>query len=159
MNFPFTKNGFDRAKKELHELMFVERPEIIAEFSDAKSSGDPEEDTGIQAVQERQDFIDRRIDELQKIISNAVVIDITANNPARIAFGATVTLVHTETNKESVYTIVGSYESDPNKGLVSYLAPLGAQLLGKEVGDEITIIVGNFDSSYEIVKIAYDEIP
>jgi transcription elongation factor GreA len=67
--------------------------------------------------------------------------------------GTTVTVLNTDTDVESTYTILGEHDSDPNNGIISFKSPLGSELLQRSVEDEVEIRAGNNISNYEIIKI------
>lgn len=153
--FPLTKEGFLALEQELKNLKGVERPNIIAAISEARSHGDLSENAEYSAAKEKQSFIEGRIQELEVVISRAQVIDTAANNPDIIRFGAKVLVVDEDTDKESKYQIVGDYEADINKNKISVSSPLAKALIGKEVGDTAEYTAPGGRKSFEILEIAY----
>jgi transcription elongation factor GreA len=87
------------------------------------------------------------------------LVDIILIKPMRpgvyefVEMGTTVTIMNLETEKESTYTILGVSDSDPESGIISFKSPLGAELIGREVGDEVEIQAGNNFSEYEVINI------
>ena len=133
--FPLTKNGFIALEAELKNLKGVERPNIIAAIAEARSHGDLSENAEYSAAKEKQSFIEGRIQELEAVISRAQVIDPAQTKSDVIRFGATVVVVDEDTEEEKKYQIVGDYEADIEKNLISLSSPLAKALIGKEAGD------------------------
>ena len=75
-----------------------------------------------------------------------------------MSFGSTITILNLNTDKEVVYTIVGTTESNPSKGLISFNSPLAKELIGKEEGDEVIINLPAGETEFEILKIEYKPI-
>ncbi len=113
--FPLTKEGFTALEQELKNLKGVERPNIIAAISEARSHGDLSENAEYSAAKEKQSFIEGRIQELEAVISRAQVIDPSLNKGGIVRFGAVVLVVDEDTDRESKYQIVGDYEADIEK--------------------------------------------
>ena len=128
--FPLTKNGFIALEAELKNLKGVERPNIIAAIAEARSHGDLSENAEYSAAKEKQSFIEGRIQELEAVISRAQVIDPAQTKSDVIRFGATVVVVDEDTEEEKKYQIVGDYEADIEKNLISLSSPLAKDLIG-----------------------------
>lgn len=155
---PMTEYGYQKLTHELSDLKKVQRPETVIELDIARSHGDLKENAEYHAAKDRLAFIDSRIHELSILLSKAQVIDPTSYDHDKIRFGSTVMLENLKTNEEVVYTIVGSTESNPYKGLISYHSPLSKQLMGKGEGEEVTIILPSGKQEYEVLEVAYKEI-
>src|SRR5258707_698320 len=98
--FPMTLAGEQNLKEELHRLEKVERPRIVAAISEARAHGDLKENAEYHAAKEQQGLAEARIRDIKEKLSNAQVIDITAvKNEGQIVFGATVTLINSETEE------------------------------------------------------------
>ena len=135
---PITRKGFDNLRKELERLINIERPSNVKAIEEARAHGDLSENAEYHAAKERQSFIEGRIQELQVQMGQCDIIEI--NGPYEKAiFGATVTVENVDTGEERTYTLVGPYESAPEKGRISVSAPLGRALIGKEEGDEVKV--------------------
>ena len=153
--FPLTKKGFLRLEQELKNLKGVERPNIIAAISEARSHGDLSENAEYSAAKEKQSFIEGRIQELEAVVSRAQVIDPAERTGNTIYFGATVAVVDVDTDKENSYQIVGDYEADINNNKISISSPLAKALLGKEVGDEVEYMAPGGKKTFEILEVSY----
>lgn len=131
-----TKEGLDELKKEFDQLTKVKRPDILERVSQARSMGDLSENAEYVAAREELSFIDGRIDELEELIKQAVLIQET-HSKGLVKLGSTVT-VNTKGKKE-VFTVVGEWEADPHEKKISHESPLGKALLGKKVGEKVEV--------------------
>jgi transcription elongation factor GreA len=153
--FPMTGPGLQRLVDELRNLKSVERPAIIVAIAEARSHGDLSENAEYSAARERQSFIEGRIEELEAVTSAAEVIDPASLSGDSVKFGALVSLVDEETDKQSSYQIVGVYEADIKQGLLSVSSPLAKSLIGKKIGDTVSVPAPGGDRSYEILGVKY----
>ena len=150
-----TALGLERLEKELKNLKSVERPNIIAAIAEARAHGDLSENAEYSAAKEKQSFIEGRIKELESIISRAEVIDVKTLAGDTVKFGATVRIVDEETEEELTYQIVGDYEADIKRNLISTSAPIGRALIGKKVGTSIEVATPKGARFYEILTVEY----
>jgi transcription elongation factor GreA len=153
--FPMTAPGLLRLEEELRTLKSQDRPAIIRSIAEARSHGDLSENAEYHAARERQSFIEGRIAELEEITSAAEVIDPGALSGSHVKFGAHVRLVDEETDKESTYQIVGMHEADIKCARLSISSPLAKALIGKKVGDAVSVPAPGGDRSYEILEIRF----
>ncbi len=153
--FPMTAPGLLRLEQELRQLKSVERPAIIRAIAEARSHGDLSENAEYHAARERQSFLEGRVLELEDIISSAEVIDPASLSGEHVKFGAHITLVDEETDKEVAYQIVGVHEADIKQGLLSISSPLAKALIGKKPGDSISVPAPSGDRTYEIIAVKY----
>jgi len=153
--FPMTGPGLQRLEEELRQLKAQERPAIIRAIAEARAHGDLSENAEYHAARERQSFIEGRIAELEEITSAAEVIDPSSLSGDHVKFGAHVWLVDEETEKEANYQIVGVHEADIKAARLSISSPLAKALIGKKVGDSISVPAPGGDRSYEILGIKY----
>ena len=154
---PMTKNGYEKLSKELAHLKEVEKPAIVEEVDIARSHGDLKENAEYHAARDKQSFIEGRILALSDLISRAVIIDPSTLEHNVVSFGSTIELI-ADDDTELSYTILGSIESNPDNGIISFYSPLSKQLLGKEEGDSITINLPTGVKTFEIDSIFYKEI-
>ena len=155
---PMTSYGYEKLCAELKNLKEVERPRIVVEIDIARSHGDLKENAEYHAAREKQAFIEARINELGLMLSNAQVIDPSTLLHNKVSFGSSVRILNLNTDKEFVYTLVGSTESNPSRGLISVSSPIAKSLMGKAQGDEITIELPNGENEFEILEVFYREI-
>ena len=151
---PMTEAGYERLSDELKKLKGVERPAIIAAIADARSHGDLSENAEYHSAREKQSFIEGRIMELESVVGRVNVIKVKTIKSDSVVFGATVTLAD-EDDKEVTYKIVGEYESDASKKEISIKSPVAKALIGKKVGDEVSVKVPAGVKVYEVVNIKY----
>ena len=150
-----TAPGLQRLEEELRHLKSVERPAIIRAIAEARSHGDLSENAEYHAARERQSFIEGRVIELEEIVSAAEVIDPASLSGDRVLFGAHVKVVDEESEKESEYQIVGVHEADIKHARLSISSPLSKALIGKKVGDTVSVPAPGGDRSYEILQIKF----
>ncbi|MBB2177103.1 transcription elongation factor GreA [Gluconacetobacter johannae] len=153
--FPMTGKGLQRLEEELRRLKSEERPAIIRAIAEARSHGDLSENAEYHAARERQSFTEGRILELEDIVSAAEVIDPATLSGDQVKFGAQVSLVDEETDKEATYQIVGVHEADIKQGLLSISSPLAKSLIGKRIGDSVSVPAPGGDRTYEILAVTY----
>ena len=152
---PMTKGGHEILTAELTDLKKVQRPQVIADISEARAHGDLSENAEYHAAKERQSFIEGRIQELESVLGRADVIDTSNFSGDTIRFGATVTVVDEDTDEEHAYQIVGEYEGDMENNKISLTAPLSKALIGKTVGDSVSVRTPKGEKDYEILKATY----
>jgi transcription elongation factor GreA len=153
--FPMTGPGLQRLEDELRQLRSSERPAIIRQIAEARTHGDLSENAEYHAARERQSFIEGRIAELEEIVGSAEVINPSTLSGEHVMFGAHVSLVDEETEKEATYQIVGVHEADIKGGRLSISSPLAKALIGKKVGDTASVPAPGGDRSYEILGIKF----
>ena len=151
---PMTAAGHEALEKELKHLKSVERPAIIRAISEAREHGDLSENAEYHSAKEKQSFIEGRIKEIEGILSLAEVID-PKKLSGPIKFGATVTLIDDDTEKEHTWQIVGEHEANIEQGLLNIKSPIARALIGKEEGDTVEVRTPGGDRGYEVLKIAY----
>ena len=152
---PITAAGHAALEAEFLRRQQVERPRIIAAIAEARSHGDLSENAEYHSAKEAQSHNEGRLVELEDLLQRAEVIDVTKLNGTTVKFGATVTLIDEDTEKESVFQIVGETEADVKSGRVSVTSPTARALIGKKAGDSVEVNTPGGGKSYEIVKVAY----
>lgn len=151
-----TPDGAKKLRAELEHLWTVERPRVTQEVADAAAQGDRSENAEYIYGKRRLREIDRRVRFLSKRLDDVTVVNEPPSDPSRAFFGAWVTL-EDEDGKEVTYRIVGPDESSVERGWISMEAPVAKALLGKRVGDEVTVRVPKGEAIYSVVAIAYRE--
>ncbi len=147
-----TKEGLAELKKEYDELVRVKRPDVLARVTQARNMGDLSENAEYVASREELTFIDGRIDELEIILKQAVVIreGLKTSNHA-VKLGSTVTL--NSNGKKEVFTVVGEWEADPTNKKISHESPLGKVLIGTKVGEKVQVEAPAGKITYSVVSI------
>ena len=152
---PMTAGGLKTLEDELRQLKFTERHKIIKAIEIAREHGDLSENAEYHSAREKQSFIEGRILELEGIISYAEVIDPTTLSGDIVRFGATVEFTDEDTNEESTFKIVGTYEANVERGKLSVTSPTARALIGKSIGDSVEVTTPSGSKSYEIIKVNY----
>jgi transcription elongation factor GreA len=150
-----TAGSYASLVDELKHLKTIERPAVIKAIEEARAHGDLSENAEYHAAKEKQGFIEGRVGELEAKISLAEVIDPKMLTGSSVKFGATVCVADEDTDEESTYQIVGTDESDIKKGLLSVSSPLARALIGKEVGDTVSVEAPGGARGYEIVTVEF----
>jgi len=150
---PITREGFEALQKELFHLKKNERPKSINAIEEARAHGDLSENAEYDAAKNRQGLLEARINDLEYKLGNADVIDPDTLPKDRALFTCVVLLENIDTGDSVKYQLVGPDESDIAKGRISISSPLGKAILGKKVGDEITLQVPGGKRCYELIEI------
>ena len=127
-----TYEGLKALEDELHELKVNRRREVAQKIKEAREQGDLSENAEYDAAKEEQRDIELRIEEIDKILKNAEVVDDNDGDSSVINVGCTVTIKDLEFNEEMEYKIVGSTEADSLKGKISNESPVGKALIGRD---------------------------
>lgn len=152
---PITPEGAARLRDELHTRKTVERPAITQAIAEARAHGDLSENAEYHAARERQGFNEARIKDIEDKLARAEIIDPSKIEGDRVAFGARVKLLNTETDEEVVYRILGADEADIKQGSISITAPMARSLLGREIGDEVKVRTPAGERVYEILEVDF----
>lgn len=145
-----TKEGLRQLEDELQGLVQVRRGEIAERIRAARDFGDISENAEYTEAKNEQSLVEGRIQTLEAMVRNAVVIEDEPREEGVVAVGASVTVV-TEDGDET-YTIVGAAEADPLRGRISNESPLGRALLGHRVGDEVEWTQPNGSSQVTTIR-------
>ena len=149
---PMTRTGYEKLEGELKRLKSVERPKIVKEIEEARALGDLSENAEYHAAKERQGHIEGRIAMLEDKLARAQVIDPSGQDGDSVRFGATVVLEDADSGAQLTYTILGEDEADVAQGQISITSPVARALLGKEVGDAVTVHVPKGTRELEILE-------
>ena len=153
---PLTVQGDNVLRERLTDLKFVQRPQISEAIAEARAHGDLKENAEYHAAREQQGLIEAKIKEIESTLSNATIIDVKElPQTGRVVFGSTVKLFNLETENSISYKIVGSLESDPAQGSISFDTPIGKGLIGKSIGDEVTIETPAGSETFEIEDVLH----
>ncbi|HNQ46260.1 MAG TPA: transcription elongation factor GreA [Syntrophorhabdus sp.] len=153
MKFPITREGYESLKKEHEFLLNTKRPAILKAIEEAREHGDISENAEYDAAKEEFQFLQQRVAEIEEKIMNSEIVDGRQGDGDTVAFGCCIVLKNLDTDEDVIYTLVGPYESDIQKGRISMSSPLGRALLGKGVGDEVAFKAPGGNRIYEIVRI------
>lgn len=145
-----SKEGLEKLKAELHYLKTEKRREVASRIEKAKELGDLRENADYHDAKDEAGWTESRIIELEDAINRAHVIE--ARSSDAVAIGCRVKV--TGGGKEKTFTIVGSTEADPLKGLISNESPLGQAFLGKKVGEAAEVKVPSGTVTYTVQEIS-----
>lgn len=147
-----TKEGEAKLTKELRHLIDIDRPEVLDQLAAARAQGDLSENADYDAARNKQAEVEARIKEIENILANAKIIEEKKQTSKLVALGSTVEIKDLSDNTKATYTIVGTVEANPTKGLISNVSPLGKAIVGKKVGDVCVVRVAR-EYKVEILKL------
>lgn len=151
--FPMTQEGKAKLEQELENLKTVKRKEVVERIKIARSFGDLSENSEYDSAKEEQAFVEGRITTLENMIRNAKIITEDEVKGDAVSLGSTVTFVELPDGEEETYSIVGSAEADPFEGKISNDSPIAKSLIGKKVGDEVSVQTPGGEMSVRITSI------
>lgn len=149
-------------KKLEEEIQALERElnhELPQELKRARALGDLSENAEYIMAKQRQDIVGARLAQLKKRLADLSLVNLNNIPKDRIAFGSTVTLYDVDRDTDVVYKLVTTEEADFSKGLISTTSPIGRGLMGRKVGDTVTIATPNGTREFEVraVQTIHDE--
>lgn len=150
-----TREAFEKLREELHELKTRKRTEIAAAIAEAREKGDLSENAEYKAAREAQRMLEARIAELEAMLAESQVLDLSQIDTSRVNISARVKVRDLQKKKEYSYTIVPAPEADFRQGKISVESPIGKALLGKKVGDKVSVKVPAGELHLEILDIQY----
>jgi transcription elongation factor GreA len=147
-----TPEGKQRFIAELHELVTVRRHEIEDQIRRAKEFSDTVDNAEYEEAKTDQAFVEGRIQELERLLATARVIEEPTARVDYVRLGAHVKVVDSD-GEEETYYLVGSHEADPRRRLISNESPIGRAILGKRFGDEVTVVAPAGAFSLKVLDI------
>ena len=153
-----TSKGMQALEDELQDLKVVKRKEMAQKIKEAREQGDLSENAEYDAAKDEQRSIEAKIEELEKIIRNAEVIDESSFDKDTVSIGSTVRFYDEEFEEELEYRIVGSTESDILKGLISNESPLGKALIGAKIGQVVEVESTEGVATYKVLEISRSDM-
>ena len=148
-----TYAGLKALEDELENLKVVKRREIAQKIKEAREQGDLSENAEYDAAKDEQRDIEARIEEIEKILKNVEVVGADDIDDKKINVGCHIKIYDFEYDEELEFSIVGSTQTNSLKGLISNESPLGRALIGKEVGEEVEVEMGDTVSKYKVLEI------
>jgi transcription elongation factor GreA len=149
-----TEEGLANLKKELEQLISVERPAISLQIAEARDKGDLSENAEYEAAKEAQGLLEMKIAKLEDMVANARIIDESKIDTSQVQILNKVKIKNVKTNKLVEYMLVSESESDIKSGKIAVTTPIARGLLGKKVGDVVDIKVPSGLMSFEILEIS-----
>lgn len=148
-----TPEGKKQLEEKLQYLKTVKRPEVVKKITIAREYGDLSENAEYDAAKEEQAMLEQQIAEIEDTLLNAIIIKKSNIDTSKVGIGTKVKLHDLEFDEDVEYKIIGSDESDPKKGLISNLSPVGSALLGHKVGEIVSVNTPNGEIKFKILSI------
>ena len=150
----YTQQGYQELVDELYRRTHEEREKIKNDIATARGFGDLSENAEYDAARNDQAKNEARIKELEELIENAVILDESNIDSSVISLGSTVKVLNKTVKAEFTYALVGSNEANPAEGKISDQSPIGAALIGKRAGDEISVDIPNGTIVMKVVEVS-----
>ena len=147
-----TREGYEKLQKELEELKGPVRMRIAEAIREAKAHGDLRENAAYHEAKLNQTRLDARIAELEKMYQLAKIVE-HVDEPQGARLGSTVKLLDLDFDDELSIRLVGSFEADPTKDLISISSPLGEAVMGKGPGEEAEVSAPGGKTRYRILAV------
>ena len=148
-----TQEGYDKLRRELDDLKSNGRAEVAKAIAEAREKGDLSENAEYDAAKDAQGMLELKINEMEKALANARVIDSSQIDTSKVTVLSKVRLKNLKVNKEVEYTLVSETEADLKAKKISVSSPIGQGLLGKEVGDVAVVQTPAGEIKFEILEI------
>ena len=152
----YTEEGLKKLRNELNQLKDVERPKASQAIAEARDKGDLSENAEYDAAKEAQGMLELQISKMEKVLSNARIIDESQLDMSKVLVLSTVEVKILSTGQLMKYTLVAQTEADLKSGKISVESPIGKGLLGKGVGEIAEISIPNGKIELEIININRD---
>lgn len=149
-----TKEGYERLKAELDELKSTGRQNVAKAIAEAREKGDLSENAEYDAAKDAQGMLEAKINELDKMMAAARILDESELDLSKVTILSTVRLLNKKVNKEISYTLVSKAESNLKEKKISVDSPIGQGLLGKEVGESVSITTPGGVMEFEVLEIS-----
>ncbi len=148
-----TSEGLEKLRKELEELKGPERMRVAEAIREAKSHGDLRENAAYHEAKLNQTRLDRRIAELEKLMQIARIVERPESAEDGAHLGSEVKLLDLEYDDELTIKLVGGFEADPAKDLISISSPMGEAILNRKAGEEFEVLAPGGVQRYRILEI------
>jgi transcription elongation factor GreA len=148
-----TPRGHEKLEQRLEHLRSVQRREVAERIRDSKQFGDLTENAEYEDAKTEQALVEGQISELRRVLQIAQILDMNSIPTDYVGIGSIVKMTSLDTDDEWEFTLVGSVEADPDNDLISDESPIGEALVGKKVGDTVSIQVPNGVVQYRIDSI------
>jgi transcription elongation factor GreA len=149
----FTQEGYEKLRDELEELKSSGRKEVAMAIAEARDKGDLSENAEYDAAKNAQGMLELKINELEKVLATARIIDENTLDTSKVSVLSNVTIKNTKTKTDLTYKLVSESEADIKEKRISVNSPIGKALLGKEVGELVEVVTPNGNIQFQILKI------
>lgn len=150
----YSKDGLQKLKDELEQLVRVERPSISRQIAEARDKGDLSENAEYDAAKEAQGLLELKIVKMQAEVANARIVDESKLDASKVLLFSTVKIKNTKNGAIMEYTLVPENEADLKSGKLSVSSPISKGLLGLKVGDNVEVQVPAGIIPFEIIEIS-----
>ena len=152
--YVLTREGLAKLEEELEYKRTVGRKEAAEHLKEARSYGDLSENSEYDEAKDAQAKLEARISEIEEMLKNVKLLEDAERTEGVVGIGSTVVCVNKALDMEIEYSIVGSAESDPINNKISDESPMGKALLGKKLGDEVTVEAPAGEFKVKILEIS-----
>jgi transcription elongation factor GreA len=149
-----SQESFDAHKREYEELVSVKIPENKEAIAIAREHGDLKENSEYKMARQDQDLLLARKAQLESELSRATISDFKDASTDTVSIGSIVTLVEGSTGEQHRYAILGAWDSNPERSILSYKTPLGQSLLGKKEGDSVITKIDGIEEEWSIQELS-----
>jgi transcription elongation factor GreA len=153
---PMSRDGYEKKKADLDRMKNVDMIEIAKRIATAREMGDLSENAEYHAAREDQGMLQARIDELERTLGRAYIIDKSTLPTDAVVFGARVKVKDLDLSEEEEFVLVGPGEEDYNSNRILTTSPIGQGLLGKKIGDVAEIQVPMGKLRFKVTAISFD---
>ncbi len=153
---PMSKEGYDKLKTQLDLMNNEEMPRIAEAIAEARAFGDLSENAEYDAAREAQGMLQARINELQDKLARAMIVDRSTLPTDRVVFGSRVKVLDLDMKDEEDFILVGPGEEDYDQNKILTTSPIGQALVGKQIGDEVTVPIPRGTLKLRITQITFD---
>jgi transcription elongation factor GreA len=149
-----SQDGYEKLRAELEHMKTKGREEVSQAIAEARDKGDLSENAEYDAAKDAQGYLEMRINEMEKVMANARILDKSQLDGSKVTVMSTVKIKNKRNNKEVTYTLVSEAEANLKEKKISVTSPIGSGLLGKEVGEiaQVSTPAGTID--FEIMDIS-----
>ena len=154
---PMTRAGYEKIKADLEHLEGVEMPAIAARVAAARSEGDLSENAEYHGARESQGMLQAKINLLRDKLNRSQIIDTSNVARDQVSFGATIVVKDLDFGDEEIFILVGAGEEDYDAGKILFTSPLAQGLVGKKLGEKVTIDVPAGKVKFEILEIRFED--
>ncbi|ASV44183.1 transcription elongation factor GreA-like protein [Salicola phage SCTP-2] len=153
MKHLMTQKGYDQITAKVSKLK-KQVDETLDEMQEVRNASlSTEDESELGQFTQRYQSLNETINELHAVLNNSQIVDISNRSMEKVEFGSIVDLYDVKNDKEVSFQILGAYESDPKNGVISYLSPLGKEIIGLQVDDGCEIALGYDTIEYEVIGI------
>ena len=150
----YSQEGLQRLKDELNELRSKGRPDIARQIAEARDKGDLSENAEYDAAKDAQGLLELKISKLEEVVGNARLIDSSSIDTSKVSVMTKVKIKNSKNGSTLQYALVSEEEADLKLNKISVKSPIGKGLLGKKVGDTVTIQVPAGSLEFEVLAIS-----